>query len=87
VPKGSRARKAIRRAIKDGADVIFVWGGDGMVQRAIDAIVDGAHEVPVAILPAGTASLLAKNLEIPAEIAGAWQSGCKAYVNRWTWAS
>jgi YegS/Rv2252/BmrU family lipid kinase len=71
VPKSSKARKAIRRAIKDGADVIFVWGGDGMVQRAIDAIVDGAYKVPVAILPAGTANLLAKNLEIPADIAGA----------------
>ena len=39
VPKSAKAPKAIRRAIRDGADLIFVWGGDGMVQHAIDAMV------------------------------------------------
>src|SRR5512133_1955633 len=65
VPKSAKAPKCIRRAIKQGADLVFVWGGDGMVQRSIDAVVDGGYEVPIAILPAGTANLLAKNLEIP----------------------
>ena len=75
VPKSSKAPKAIRRAIKAGADLIFVWGGDGMVQRSIDTIVEGAHAVPIAILPAGTGNLLANNLDIPADIPGAVKIG------------
>jgi diacylglycerol kinase (ATP) len=77
VAKSSRAPKAIRRAIKDGADFIFVWGGDGMVQRSVDAIVEGGYEVPIAILPAGTANLQANNLEIPSNIAGAVELGLR----------
>ena len=68
--------KAIRRAIEDGADLIFVWGGDGMVQRSIGAIVEGGYAVPIAVLPAGTANL-AGNLEIPADIAGAVELGLR----------
>ena len=38
VPKSSKASKAARRAVKKGAKLIFVWGGDGMVQRCVDAL-------------------------------------------------
>src|SRR3954447_3857903 len=53
VDKSKRVPKQIRRAREAGADLFFVWGGDGMVQRCIDAL-DGARAT-VAILPAGTA--------------------------------
>ena len=33
-----RARSACARRIDEGADLLFVWGGDGMVQRCIDAV-------------------------------------------------
>jgi len=49
-----------------GAELLLVWGGDGTVQRSIDAI-DGS-KTPLAILPAGTANLLATNLGIPQDI-------------------
>jgi diacylglycerol kinase (ATP) len=75
VPKSSKAPKAIRRAIKAGADLIFVWGGDGMVQRSLDTIARGAHAVPIAILPAGTGNLLAQNLGVPPDVAGAVELG------------
>ena len=45
---------------------MFVWGGDGMVQRCVDALA--GSDIPIAILPAGTANLLATNLEIPTDI-------------------
>ena len=45
---------------------MFVWGGDGMVQRCVDALA--GTEAAVAILPAGTANLLASNLGIPKDI-------------------
>ena len=47
---------------------MFVWGGDGTVQRCIDAMPTGggrSDNVPLAIVPAGTANLLATNLGVP----------------------
>ena len=51
----------------------FVWGGDGMVQRCIDAVGDAP--VPLAILPAGTGNLLARNLGIPIDLQAAVEVG------------
>lgn len=73
VPKSRKAPKRVRHAIRRGAELIFVWGGDGTVQRCVDAAV-GA-QVALAIIPAGTANLLAKNLGIPADIADAVRIG------------
>jgi YegS/Rv2252/BmrU family lipid kinase len=53
--------------------VVFVWGGDGTVQRCVDALA--GTDTAVAILPAGTANLLASNLGIPHDLAEAVQAG------------
>lgn len=66
VDKSRRAPKRVRRALADGADLVFVWGGDGMVQRCADALADSG--VPLAVVPAGTANLFARNLGIPEDI-------------------
>lgn len=66
VKKSRKAPKAAGRAVKDGADVLFLWGGDGTVQRCVDAVAGTG--VAVAILPAGTANLLATNLGIPLDL-------------------
>ena len=63
VPKSKKAPKKVKEAVADGADLLFVWGGDGMVQRCIDAVA--TTSTTIAIVPAGTANLLAKNLGIP----------------------
>ena len=55
VAKSSEAPKYARRAFDKGADVIFAWGGDGTVQRCIDALA--GTDALIAILPAGTANL------------------------------
>jgi diacylglycerol kinase (ATP) len=73
VAKSRKAPKYARRALAHGADVIFVWGGDGTVQRCIDAVA-GTHAV-LAILPAGTANLLAENLRIPSDLTEAVRVG------------
>jgi diacylglycerol kinase (ATP) len=62
-----------RRAADQGAEVIFVWGGDGTVQRCIDAVA--GTDTAVAILPAGTANLLAMNLQIPDDVTEAVRVG------------
>ena len=52
---------------------IFVWGGDGTVQRCIDAVA--GKSATIAILPAGTANLLATNLGVPSDLAEAVRVG------------
>ncbi|WP_319460291.1 diacylglycerol/lipid kinase family protein [Micromonospora sp. RTP1Z1] len=66
VPKSRKAPKQVRRALKEGADLLLVWGGDGMVQRCADTLA--GTDVPMGILPAGTANLFATNLGIPADL-------------------
>jgi len=38
VAKSRDAPECVRLAIEAGADLVFVWGGDGMVQRCVGAI-------------------------------------------------
>ncbi|MER5426820.1 diacylglycerol/lipid kinase family protein [Streptosporangium roseum] len=66
VPKSKKAPKQARKALKEGADLVLVWGGDGMVQRCVDALAGSG--VTVGIIPAGTANLLAQNLGIPEDL-------------------
>jgi YegS/Rv2252/BmrU family lipid kinase len=66
VPKSRFARKQVKRALEDGADLIFAWGGDGMVQRCVDAMA--GSETALAVLPAGTSNLFATNLGVPQDI-------------------
>ena len=67
------ASTCAQQAVAAGADVIFVWGGDGTVQRCVDAVA-GSGAV-LAVLPAGTGNLLATNLGIPQDIPGAVEIG------------
>ena len=73
VAKSRKAPTYAHRALMHGAEVIFVWGGDGMVQRCIDAVA--GTEAVLAILPAGTANLLAANLHVPADLTEAVRVG------------
>jgi YegS/Rv2252/BmrU family lipid kinase len=73
VPKSKFAPKEITKLLEDGVDLLFVWGGDGMVQRCVDAV--GGAPVTLAILPAGTANLFASNLGIPHDLEEAVRIG------------
>jgi diacylglycerol kinase (ATP) len=73
VPKSRKAGKQARQARKAGAELVFVWGGDGMVQRCVDALA--GSRTAVAILPAGTANLFAGNLGIPQDLPEAVRIG------------
>ncbi len=73
VGKSKEAPRFARKVRKKGAGLVFVWGGDGMVQRCMDELA--GSDIPIAIVPAGTANLLATNLEIPADIPKAVQIG------------
>src|ERR1700681_3161094 len=66
VPKSRKASAQVRRALAEGAELLFAWGGDGMVQRCVDVLAGSS--VSLAIIPAGTADLFATNLGIPKNI-------------------
>jgi YegS/Rv2252/BmrU family lipid kinase len=66
VPKSRFAPKQVRRLLEDGVGLLFVWGGDGMVQRCVDMLA--GTDVALAVVPAGTANLFATNLGIPQDI-------------------
>jgi diacylglycerol kinase (ATP) len=67
------ASERARRAREEGADLVFVWGGDGTVQRCVDGLADTG--ATIAIMPAGTGNLLAANLGIPADLHKAVEIG------------
>src|SRR5260221_14767026 len=71
VPKSRKAPKRGRAALDAGAGLVVVWGGDGLVQRCIDELA--GTKATLAIVPAGTANLLASNLGIPHDVEGAVQ--------------
>jgi YegS/Rv2252/BmrU family lipid kinase len=75
VPKSRFAPKQVERLLEEGAELLFVWGGDGMVQRCIDVVA--GSDVALAIVPAGTANLLATNLGIPQDIEQAVSIGMR----------
>jgi YegS/Rv2252/BmrU family lipid kinase len=80
VPKSSKAPREVRRALRAGADVVFAWGGDGMVQRCVDVLA--GSETDLAIIPAGTANLFATNLGIPKSIPEAVALGLRGARRR-----
>jgi diacylglycerol kinase (ATP) len=81
VPKSKKAPKQVRRLLRKGAEHFVVWGGDGMAQRCIDALA--GTDASVAIVPAGTANLLATNLGIPRDdIAAAVETGLRGRPRR-----
>jgi len=74
VDKSRKASKRVREAVADDARLLFVWGGDGMVQRCLDAL-PSTDAPTLAILPAGTANLFATNLGIPKDLPAAVEVG------------
>lgn len=75
VPKSRYAPERVEKALEEGCELVFVWGGDGMVQRSVDALA--GKDVKLAILPAGTANLFASNLGIPDDIGEAVDVGLR----------
>lgn len=55
------------QAVRDGAQLVFVCGGDGTVMACISALA--GTDVALAVLPAGTGNLLATNLGLTGDVA------------------
>jgi diacylglycerol kinase (ATP) len=75
IAKSRFAAEQVKRVLNEDVELLFVWGGDGTAQRSIDALA--GSETPLAIVPAGTANLLATNLGIPQDIEQAVSIGLR----------
>ncbi|HEX5135284.1 MAG TPA: diacylglycerol kinase family protein [Thermoanaerobaculia bacterium] len=60
------ATEIVRNLLPAGLDVVAVCGGDGTVSEAACGLVGST--VPLAILPAGTSNVLARELSIPLQL-------------------
>jgi diacylglycerol kinase (ATP) len=63
------AKRLAEYGVKEGVDVVAVFGGDGTTMQAAAALV--GTDVSLGIIPGGTGNLLAGNLRIPASPARA----------------
>lgn len=65
-----------RQAVDAGASLILAAGGDGTINEVLEGMVHTS--VPLGILPAGTANVLANEMRVPAGIerAAAQLAGC-----------
>jgi YegS/Rv2252/BmrU family lipid kinase len=73
ISKSKHAAARARNAVDAGADLVFLWGGDGTVQRGLGALAGSG--VAAALLPAGTANVLANDLGIPIDLHQAVDTG------------
>lgn len=61
--RAGEAAELVAKAVKMNARIIIVCGGDGTINEAVQGLVGAL--VPLAILPSGTANVLAKELSLP----------------------
>ena len=59
----------VKEAVRSGAPMVIVGGGDGSLSYAVDEVVD--RECVFALLPLGTANSFARTLGIPLDLDGA----------------
>ena len=57
------ATEIARNAVRDARQLVIVCGGDGTINEAVNGLA--RSDLPLAVLPAGTANILAKELDIP----------------------
>ena len=67
--KDDPGRAMTQQAVDAGVDLVLAAGGDGTI-RVVAAGLAGT-DIAMAIIPAGTGNLLARNLSVPLDVAGA----------------
>ena len=55
-----------KAAVKDRVDALAVYGGDGTLREAISGLI--GSEIPLVILPGGSANVMATELGIPTDL-------------------
>jgi diacylglycerol kinase family enzyme len=71
--EAENGRGLARRAVADGAALVFAAGGDGTVRACAEALARTG--VPLAIVPLGTANLTARAVGVPGSAGRALEAG------------
>src|ERR1700677_2553849 len=61
--EGGHAQEIARQAVLDQRGMVIACGGDGTINEIVNGLA--GSDVPMALLPAGTANILAKELGVP----------------------
>jgi len=71
--KPGDATEIAERANKEGRQLVIACGGDGTLNEVVNGLAanQNGHRVPLALLPGGTANVLAKELDLPWDIPSA----------------
>jgi YegS/Rv2252/BmrU family lipid kinase len=64
--KAGDATRFAKAAVKAGIDALAVYGGDGTLTEAISGLI--GSDIPLAILPGGSANVMATELGIPGDL-------------------
>src|SRR6201988_2337596 len=64
------ATEIAQQATRDGRQLVIACGGDGTLNEVVNGLAahQNGHRVPLALLPGGTANILAKELDLPWDI-------------------
>lgn len=65
----SRLNDTVRKAVREGAPMVIVGGGDGSLSGTVDDVVD--KDCVFAVLPLGTANSFARTIGLPLDLDGA----------------
>jgi diacylglycerol kinase (ATP) len=61
------------QAVRDRRELVITCGGDGTLNEVVNGLAhySNGHRVPLALLPGGTANILAKELDLPWDVSRA----------------
>jgi diacylglycerol kinase (ATP) len=67
------ATQMAQQATAEGRELVIACGGDGTLNEVVNGLASeqNGHRVPLALLPGGTANVLAKELDLPWDIPSA----------------
>lgn len=68
--KAEPVNMVVHRACEQGCDMVVASGGDGTISQTASGLIHH-REIPLGIIPSGTANLLARELGIPMEFEAA----------------
>jgi diacylglycerol kinase (ATP) len=69
-------RRLAAEAVRGGFESVIAAGGDGTINEVLNGIAnaDGFKRARLGVLPLGTANVFAKELKLPQDFAGAWET-------------